>query len=90
MKTIWKYVLSSTDWQIIEVPKIHKVLSAQSQYNQVCLWVEVDDSSPKSSTIGVFIAVTGNEVLKQDIKFLDTVQLYDGTLVLHVYTQEGK
>lgn len=84
MKTVWKYKLRLTDTQTIEVPKGGEILSAQSQYGDICLWVLLDPDSAKERR-EIEIYGTGNPIHDAERKFIGTVQLHGGSLVFHVF-----
>jgi hypothetical protein len=86
-KTIWKYVLQVTDYQTVSVPRDRKVLTAQVQNGQVCLWVLVDPRE-EQTPLKVWIHGTGHPVGDAATKgrFVASVQLAGGALVFHVFT----
>lgn len=42
MRTIWKYPLEATDHQELMIPSGAKILDAQFQAGQLCLWAMVN------------------------------------------------
>lgn len=84
METIWKYKLSVTDKQIINMPIGAAILSVQTQEDTPCMWAIVDPSrSLEARTIEIF--GTGNPIYREDKRiFLGAFQLDNG-LVFHVF-----
>jgi len=86
MKTIWKYELETTDYQMIQIPKPAKVLSVSNQGNQIVLYAEVDSDSISEKGVEVWIHGTGHEFkAPENSRFIGTVKLMDGVLIFHVY-----
>lgn len=88
MLTIHKYALLSTiGEQSIEVPQGAHVLKVANQFENVCIWFEVQEGHPKE-TRKFKVVQTGDEVNPCTIgKYLDTVLLKSGHEVVHVYEQ---
>ena len=89
MKTVWKFqkTLESihSDMVSFSMPTDSKVLSAQNQGNRLTLWVETDLDKPE---VDRYFLVSGTgQAIKENIKlrFINTVQFFDGSLVLHVF-----
>ena len=82
MNTIWKFTLSSET--IIDLPRNAEVLSVHNQYGNVCLWVKVDNTQQLESRKFV-MCCTGGSVPDEPTKFIGTVLLASGDLVLHVF-----
>lgn len=59
--TIWKFPLSTTDRQVLAMPRGATLLSVQIQRGVPCLWALVDSTSPMGKR---YIAVygTGNPI----------------------------
>lgn len=84
---IFKYIIESTT-KAITVHAKHTILSVQSQNDNICAWVLVDEETPKDTLIKFAVVPTGQEFdqdVKKEVKFLNTVQLHNGRLVLHVF-----
>lgn len=82
MKTIHKYKLDITDFQNVSMPSLHKVLSAQEQNGEICVWAWVNTETPSVNKIFAVFG-TGNPVDIEGWRFIDTVQMPNG-LVWHV------
>ena len=84
-KVIWKYKLRAVEKQCLAIPKGAEILSVQLQGNNACLWALVNPEEEKEiKTIGIF--KTGNPIATdRQCKFIDTIQLYNGELVFHVF-----
>ena len=87
MKKIHKYKLELTDVQRVDMPTEHETVSVQVQKGEVCVWAVVDDASPNKKQ-AFYIHGTGHDVGDKFMMFIGTVQLADGTLVLHVFEGE--
>ena len=89
---IWKYHLQpdlSRNITTIEIPIQHVILSVGQQDNEIMLWIMVDPESPLMQK-RFFIIGTGHEMSAGQSKlifdkFIGTVHLYDGKLVLHIF-----
>lgn len=82
--TVWKYILEVTDEQWLELPRGYRFLSVDVQNGVPCLWVQVDSEAVKDSILVVTVG-TGEPMRKDDMKFLGTYQLYNGSFVGHVF-----
>lgn len=88
MRTIYKYpVLPGLS--VIQMPAGAKILSAHVQYDTLMLWALVNaDAATELRELAVF--GTGDSIRgNQDLEFIGTVLLHDGTLVLHVFEVLG-
>lgn len=81
MKTIWKYAL---DVEVeIEMPIGATVLSVGEQFGGPVLWAQVDSDAPMEQRTFRMIG-TGHE-FDGTGKFLGTIQMMSGALVVHVF-----
>lgn len=94
MRSIYKYSITSAEYGVIEGP-IVKLLSAGIQHDDVVIWAEIDTTKPnrKFQIIPVgtgwpLDATIGNECVLDTHTYIDTVQLANGNLVLHIYGAE--
>lgn len=89
MKTIHKFPLAIVDRQTIITHSGAEVLSVQVQKTIPSLWMLVDTEMPKEQ-MTIRIHGTGHEVFDyQNIeKFIGTIQLHKGSLVLHVFKEK--
>ncbi len=91
MKSVYKYVLKTTDEQVIEIPSID-IISVESQLSDIVVYalVDIDNPTPVKYTFRVY--GTGHEI-GNDInyfEFLGTVKMYNDSLIFHVfYKKEG-
>lgn len=81
---IWKFPLLVTDWQIVEMPRGAKILTAQLQKGFLQLWALCDETAPKERR-RISIYGTGNEVDEKPGRYISTFQVADGDLVFHVF-----
>ncbi len=87
MKVIWKYELPVQGIRILKMPESAEILSAEVQRNKLCLWVMVESENKKVARF-IEIIGTGNpieETLNVVRIFIDTIQLYGGDLIFHVF-----
>lgn len=82
MDTIYKYPLQITDVQRVLMPSGAKILCAQVQGDQVCLWAEVDTEKETEPRI-IMIVGTGDPWRSDYYTYIGTVQLQG--YVWHVY-----
>jgi hypothetical protein len=105
MKTIYKYKLETIESQNIRMPRDSKALSVQIQKKElfghltesgvhssvredIYLWAEVE---PEAELVAypVRICCTGEPLDGHPGRFVGTVQLNKGFVVLHVFIGEG-
>jgi len=79
---IWKYELSITAMQEIEVPLGARVLSAKMQDQRLCLWAMVDPNEQRIR-MPIEIIGTGHKASNCYREFIDTV--IDGDRVWHIF-----
>jgi hypothetical protein len=86
MKTIWKFPIEVTDFQVIKMPDDAQILAVQTQHERPCLWAIVDDVAALNSqvrTIEVF--GTGHPMDEMPRQYIGTFQIRGGSLVFHVF-----
>ena len=91
MKTIWKFNVGGLGQTTIEMPRGAEILSVQAQRGEVVMWAAVDERA--ATEVRAFVVVgTGSRegVDEHTCRFIGTVQLYDGDLVLHVFEHDNK
>lgn len=80
-RAIWKFTL--TPGQPVMMPA-GKVLSAHGQHDKICVWAEVDPSTPlRPRHFNVY--GTGHTLPEMPGYFLGTALIDGGNLVFHVY-----
>lgn len=84
MLKIHKYFLTLNDQQWVQMPKDAEILCVQTQRNNICVWARVNESKPIVRRL-ITIRGTGHPCLQEDGKYLGTIQLKDGLLILHVF-----
>lgn len=82
MTTIYKYPIGRTDQQIVAMPQGARILTAQVQDQQLCLWAEVDPALAKEPRT-ICIVGTGHAIPAGPLLYLTSV--LDGPFVWHVY-----
>ena len=92
IKTIYKYLLEVTDYQIIDLPAGAEILSVQPQpppygniQEQLCMWVQIDTQNElEPRRIRIF--GTGNSMsYEHQLRFIGTVQMNNHAFVWHVF-----
>jgi len=85
-RKIHKYVLPLEDHSRALMPVGAEVLSAHEQDDKVCVWALIDPAQNQNQTRTFVIVGTGATMEYHDqLRFIDTVHLYEGSLVLHVF-----
>lgn len=100
MITIYKYELVSVIdlisgakvAELLNLPTGARVLSIGVQKDTVCAWILVDNEAPATNKVYVQFIGTGWQVrFPEDVPapmFVDTVSLYDGDFMYHVFMGE--
>lgn len=83
---IWKYILAANSNMIVEMPKEAEILTAQEQFGEICIWALVNPILPKEKREFVVYG-TGHKIIyeRKELDYIGTIQLYKGSLVLHVF-----
>jgi hypothetical protein len=86
MKQVWKYHLTP-DSLTKEIPAGGIIRHVDEQFEQICVWVEVDPDQPQENR---FFEVygTGHDIpedMDAERIYLGSVKLHKGTLVFHIY-----
>ncbi|MFA6711118.1 MAG: hypothetical protein WCS33_00170 [Candidatus Caldatribacteriota bacterium] len=91
MKRVFKYPLVMMDRNTIVLPKGSKILSVESQKDDIVVYAIVDDSVSTEVEEHVFlIRGTGHPADDVDgYDFLNTVKLYGDTLIFHIFYARG-
>ena len=86
MRTIHKQVLNSSGQSYICAP-VTKILAVKVQYGTPAIWYEIDDTLPVKSVI-IYVVGTGHDMsfIPAGARYIDTVLMYNDSLVLHIYT----
>lgn len=80
---ILKFELRVIGLQIIDMPYLYKILSAQYQNGHICVWALVDEMKPHHNH-AFAVYGTGQEINTASTgEFIGTVQ--QGSLVWHVF-----
>jgi hypothetical protein len=86
--TIWKFELTTTDYQVIEMPAGSRILTIQTQYGKPCLWAQVDTGQPRQN-VEIRIYGTGHPIDPLlNLRYLGTYQIgANAVLVFHVFEE---
>lgn len=83
--TIYKYPLTITDVNRIELPKGAKILCIQTQNDNPYLWALVDKYESEKETHFIETLGTGHPINEGERQYIGTYQLRNGALVFHVF-----
>lgn len=84
MRTIYKYPLSTVEYQTLSLPQGAEILSIQVQNGKPMLWAVVDTTSPPIEKWTLRICGTGCPIEGGDLgEYLGTIQL--GCYVWHFF-----
>lgn len=72
MKQVWKFSLPESGDDAIKMPEGAKILTAQMQNGQACMWAEVDPEAPKV-TRWFFVIGTGHDYGRR-LEYISTFQ----------------
>ncbi len=84
MTTIWKYHVPITDYFTLDLPIGSKLLTAQVQNGEPCLWALVAPHR-ESVTRRFCVAGTGTPIEGRDLTYVSTFQQSGGALVWHLF-----
>ncbi len=87
METIFKYDLTITDSQEINVPVDSEILCVQTQVGLPKLWVKCNPENITEKR-KIIIHGTGHAISQEAKKYIGTFQVNDGGFVFHVF--EGR
>jgi len=83
---IYKYELKPDD-NIINIPQNAKIISAESQNNNVVIYALVNKSENRTKEVMIRVFGTGH-IINTDIltyTFLNTIKMYNDSLVFHIF-----
>lgn len=87
MKTVYKYQLpfapNEYGTTTIVVPKGFIILHADNQYDQLCIWVEVDTTTQETENLTIEVVGTGKPLSPNPKLYIGTVFVQE--YVWHVY-----
>lgn len=87
MKTIFKFELSVTTWQWVKLPRTAAPLTVQLQHGKPMLWALCESDEVTSERV-IYLIGTGNTMPNTNVEYIGTVQLHEGTLVLHAFIEQ--
>ncbi len=83
---IWKFDLETTDVQTVAMPRGAEILAVQTQRDKPKVWAIVDPGQQNEHR-SFRIVGTGHEFIRDDLRYIGTYQLMEGSLVFHVFEQ---
>lgn len=87
MKQVFKQNLEVISTQTITLPKNAKILCVKEQYDKLVLYFEQDTEVSPHKEVKIIIVGTGHQLPELKLEFLDTVMVFGGQLVWHVYKE---
>ena len=87
-KRIYKYVIETTDKQVINLPVDAEILSVQVQREWLCLWALINPFEKENEERHIEIFRTGHSIhydMGVERKFITTYQLEQGSFIGHVF-----
>jgi len=83
--TIWKYKLPCTSRSEVSMPKGAQVLTAQTPFDELCVWALVDPDAPLTTRRFAMVATSENADDVLNARYINTVQFRGGLLVFHIF-----
>ena len=91
-KTIYKCPLEITDTQTISLPFGYEILTIQAQNDVPCLWVLVNPDTIEKEEVEITFIGTGHPIsydMGVSRKYITTIQMFNGGLVIHAFQNVG-
>jgi hypothetical protein len=90
MTIIYKYVMESSE-MVLELPLNSKILTAQMQDNEICIWILRYVNEPKTEKIKIVALNTGRETnyAFMELNYINTCTSSNG-IVWHVFQVYGE
>ena len=85
MRTIWKYPITNSPYQKIEMPLNAEILCVQLQDNIPTLWASVETENPKKP-FNILTYYTSSYFIERKAKYVGTYQL--AGLSHHVFVDD--
>lgn len=86
-ETIYKYPLRIADEQEVLLPAGARILTVQPQNDVINLWALVNPAAT-AEAVNIRMYGTGHPIDNSEkMEYLNTVQLYGGRLVFHIFTE---
>ena len=84
--TIWKYPIEIADQQYLELPTSAEILSVQTQFDSVYVWVKLNPTVTRTAR-QLRLFGTGQLVPDSGLRFVGTFQIQGGHLVFHLFEE---
>jgi hypothetical protein len=85
MKRIHKYKIGITSVNVLALPEGAQILTVQVQGSQCCVWALVDTEEEKFEKRLILCYGTGHLIESETGRYINTIQLDGGALVLHFF-----
>lgn len=91
MKTIYKYKVKRQETQEVEMPVGAQILTAQPIDVNVWIWAMIETEVEEREMRRIAVLKTGQEITldTDQLLYINSVQLGEGELVLHVFEYTG-
>ena len=91
MNVIHKHELNGDTLQTVSLPISSTILSVVEQYQNIVMYVIVDVEQYNNREIEFLLLGTGQifNIWLEDYKFLNTVKLSGGNVMVHVFVEKG-
>lgn len=86
MPKIFKYQFDASIKAIV-MPQESKILALQVQHGTTCIWAQVNPEMPPISR-KIKVVGTGHEFDPAGYSYIDSFQLFDGSLVFHFFIED--
>ena len=83
-ETVHKYHLEIEDEQEVLLPAGARILTVQPQNDVINLWAMVNPAAT-AEAVNIRMYGTGHPIDNGEEEYLNTVQLYGGRLILHIF-----
>lgn len=87
MYSVYKFTLESVECQALELPLNSKILSTETQGDDILIYALVNTQETKKEYRDIRVYGTGHEIpdIITEYTFLGTAKLYNGGLMFHVF-----
>lgn len=85
---VYKYPLETKNEQVVLLPTGARILTVQQRNNNIFLYALVNPTYQNDQAFIIRFYGAGQEISDSDeLEYINTVQLYEGRLVIHVFVK---
>ncbi len=88
MITIWKFPITTNEYQSIEMPAGARILDVQMQFDQPAIWALVNSITPKEARL-IRVFGTGQLLPNIALTYIGSFQMAGRSFVWHVFEAES-